>query len=418
MGCYDRVFQCSNRNNSTQHKQCKHLTSISDVVNEVTSASDMMRTDYQQRIAVALTFGLVAWTPAFGQVSRATRSVEEESRIRGDGSSYLLSLITGLEVTGAGEVVVLDPQSQSLMVFDSTGSYRRKIGRSGNGPGEFSQPVFIGTRGDSVWVGDAAHRRITIFGPKGSVARTIPVPQGGSPSLLPTDDVLVVPAFALGPVEREYQFRVERLGAGSGEKVVVLDVSLQPRMFHLDLGTIRLVARQPFDDMQIINPSRDGNAVLFVDARATRTPREGVRVWKVDTDGRTIFDVSYPFARQPFPSSVVDAHVSRTAETIRRRMPDIPDVTLRGQLLQALYVPQYAPTVTRVLGAQDGSTWLRREESNSGSVRWTVLDRVGRIAYEVQLPAGAEVLWAKGAVVYAALTNEGNVPDIVRYRLR
>jgi hypothetical protein len=138
----------------------------------------------------------------------------------------------------------------------------------------------------------------------------------------------------------------------------------------------------------------------------------------VDTDGRTVIDVSYPFSRQPFPPSVVDAHVSRTAETIRRRMPEIPDVTLRGQLLQALYVPQYAPTVTRVLGAQVGRTWLRREETNSGSARWTVLDRAGRVESEVQLPASAEVLWAKGAVVYAAVTTEGNAPDIGRYRLR
>jgi len=281
-----------------------------------------------------------------------------------------------------------------------------------------SQPVFVGTRADSVWVGDATQRRITVFGPKGNVVRTIVVPSGGAPALLPSGDVLVVPTFALSVVGREVQFKVERLGAVSGQRAILLDVPVLPRTFNVDLGTVRWQARQPFDDMQIINASTDGSAVLYVDARSTRAPREGFRVWKINTEGQTVFDVSYPYPRRPFPLALVEAHVTETAARVRRRMPDIPDATLRGQLREALYVPQYAPTVTRVLGAQDGTTWLRREDAGSGPVRWTVLDRAGRIAYEVQLPAGANVLWARGAVVYAAVTNDDDIPDIVRYRLK
>ena len=80
-----------------------------------------------------------------------------------------------------GRLVVLNRSSQELLMFDRGGSYLRSIGRQGEGPGEFMDPIeldFVG--GDSIIVWDWELGRTVLFGPDGSHERSVrlqpPVP--------------------------------------------------------------------------------------------------------------------------------------------------------------------------------------------------------------------------------------------------
>ncbi|MGE3618532.1 MAG: 6-bladed beta-propeller, partial [Gemmatimonadales bacterium] len=48
-----------------------------------------------------------------------------------------LSQVKGLHVTERGDVWILEASTYDIRVFDSTGRPVRRIGRKGQGPGEF-----------------------------------------------------------------------------------------------------------------------------------------------------------------------------------------------------------------------------------------------------------------------------------------
>jgi hypothetical protein len=351
-----------------------------------------------------------------GQSRSALRSVRVEWRIAGEGQDYQLTLVGAIQVLPMGDLVVLDVARRQLLAFGERGQFRRAIGRSGQGPGEFANPAALGIRGDSVWVGDPALRRITIFGVDGTVVRTIPVTGGGVPLLLADDDLLMVPQVQLGVVRSESRLIVERVRSNTGAKTTILDAPTATIPLNLNFGTARRVARQPFEDTPIVRWSQDSASIVYVDRRASAGSAPAVRVWKVNSSGVTIFDRITRLPVQALDPELVDAEVERIAESVGRRVSEMPPSLLRARIRQALYIPREAPLVTQVLGAQDGMTWLRQSAAVSGVARWTVLSRDGLPAFELELPANVDVLWANGEVVYATLTNSEGVPSIVRYR--
>jgi hypothetical protein len=71
------------------------------------------------------------------------------------------------------EIVVANGVSQSLVVFDAAGRYRRQIGRPGDGPGEFARVRSVHWLStDTIGVWDSAARRFTTFTGDGEVSTT------------------------------------------------------------------------------------------------------------------------------------------------------------------------------------------------------------------------------------------------------
>jgi len=72
-------------------------------------------------------------------------------------TEYTFSRIADVEVTEDGRLLVSDAASQDIRVFDIGGRYRRRIGRHGEGPGEFViAPSIVGISGDTLCVEAAA----------------------------------------------------------------------------------------------------------------------------------------------------------------------------------------------------------------------------------------------------------------------
>ena len=85
----------------------------------------------------------------------------------GDGNLYLFDGTGG--VTGPW----LDPR---ILVYDASGAFIREIGRSGEGPGEFSSPVsMVVMRDGTAAVADMGHRAYHLFDESGGFARMVRV---------------------------------------------------------------------------------------------------------------------------------------------------------------------------------------------------------------------------------------------------
>ena len=73
-----------------------------------------------------------------------------------------------------GRLVVVNRGSRQLLVFGPDGHFLQAIGRRGEGPGEFLDPIEVGFfAGDSIVVWDWDLGRLELFGPDGSHGRSV-----------------------------------------------------------------------------------------------------------------------------------------------------------------------------------------------------------------------------------------------------
>lgn len=87
---------------------------------------------------------------------------------------WWLHEIEDLDRMDDGRLVVLNRGSHELLLFGRDGEFLQSIGRLGEGPGEFMDPIeldFVG--GDSIVVWDWELGRLSLFGPDGSHGRSV-----------------------------------------------------------------------------------------------------------------------------------------------------------------------------------------------------------------------------------------------------
>jgi hypothetical protein len=95
----------------------------------------------------------------------------------------LFAQISEIDVDQANRIWVFDFQSSQLFLFDSTGALVRRIGRRGQGPGEFASGgglVILPDTGAAVW--DSRNSRISFFTAAGDFRTSWPTPAGFSTS--------------------------------------------------------------------------------------------------------------------------------------------------------------------------------------------------------------------------------------------
>jgi hypothetical protein len=95
----------------------------------------------------------------------------------------LFAEVSDFEIDEANRIWVYDFQGRRLFLFDSAGTLVRRIGRSGQGPGEFSQGNGLIARADTgIAVLDARNARVSFFAANGDFRSSFTVPSGFSTS--------------------------------------------------------------------------------------------------------------------------------------------------------------------------------------------------------------------------------------------
>jgi hypothetical protein len=126
---------------------------------------------------------------------------------------YMFSQITSLEVDAKGNIYAAESKENHIRVFDKKGVYLRTVGRTGQGPGEFTFPrhVHVNLAGE-IMATDEGSRSVKVFSPDGSYLRQY---------LLKT----------FYPMEMDY---------GWGDVFYIMDFSMEPpgfKLFRLDSRT-------------------------------------------------------------------------------------------------------------------------------------------------------------------------------------
>lgn len=305
-----------------------------------------------------------------------------------------------------------------VRAFDNKGQLVRRFGRKGSGPGEFQMVSGLGVRGDSLWVVDPALRRLTFFGPKGTVlgtvSVTIPSPdrftlsEGIPLAVLPERTLLVTfsasSLFGDSVTNRGIPF------VQASYHAVVLDTlavwyPARPWPLRRDEPPGARGPPQPLDDRPLLSFAKDYtwwvtvqraveyDSVFRVGIRHVSNPHES---WH-----------SYSYVPRRVSQSLIDSLIRSRAKTSSAPVPD---------LRRSLYKPRHLPPVRRVHAARDGTIWLQRE-IGARDAEWHVLNQTGEIIATIELPAAARVLEADGDTVWVQVVGDLDVPRIVKYRL-
>ncbi|HET6680043.1 MAG TPA: hypothetical protein VFG84_02505 [Gemmatimonadaceae bacterium] len=348
------------------------------------------------------------------QAGTRERSVTPIVRIPSEGAGYRFTVIAAIERLPDGRFAALEAADRRILVFDSTGKHVKSLGGSGDGPGEFRWPQSMGLQGDSLWIGDATHRRITTFTPELSFARTQTIVSGGIPSRTARGGVVALSLIMLSPTQAQSRMVVAITGSSVD---TVISVNYPAEALLIETGAGAILAPQPFSDAPLLHVTHDGRAAIAIMRETTGRGRTAVRVRKVGLDGTRGFDVSLSHEPAAVPKGLVDIEIARLGDILQRRMPNERRDEIDRRVRAALDIPDFAPAVTAVSSGKDGYTWLRRVSDGRSPVEWTVLDQEGEVAYRVSLPHDATVLWSRADMLAVTRKDDDGVPRIVVYRM-
>ena len=100
--------------------------------------------------------------------------------------------VEGVAFDAEGNLYILDAQNSRVVKVGPQGQFITAVGRSGEGPGEFTRPLaFSVTRSGEIRVFDLGHHGFTVFNPDGSLKSTARLP--GSSFFIPNGGLMSLP---------------------------------------------------------------------------------------------------------------------------------------------------------------------------------------------------------------------------------
>lgn len=341
-----------------------------------------------------------------------------------------------------GRIHVLDQNDAVVRRFTADGAPAGSVGRKGEGPGEFDLPTAMGFLGDTLWVVDRGHERMSLFSSDGALlgdhalprVQISPEEESSSPvGLVPGGRLLVMTEpgplqnaalrrFPLLALDRRDGGHVDTLATLDREHVGLILITLRGRGlvapgevdFPVGPGqieSVEVVREIPFPDFTIIDATPSGDELVLVDRAVEEGDEreEGAEpptftLTRIRASGDTVFSVRRTYDPVPVDPRVTDSIVA--SYTGRYDEADVRRV---------LFLPPTWPPVHAAVAAADGQTWVGREAPPGAETRrWEVFDGAGRPLAAVELPAALVVHHATPDALWGVVTDELDVPYLLR----
>jgi hypothetical protein len=347
-----------------------------------------------------------AWSATTGW-SLSEEPIIEIGTLEGpDETSF--SRVAGILLRQDGTVVVADRGASELRFFDEAGTFLRRVGRPGDGPGEFGAIESLHRyRGDSIAVWDGQRRIWTILDGSGALGRTIrPEVSSGNlrsigsfedGSLMLADLKLESPGATPGTASMDYD---EYLAfAPDGELADSLGRFPNARRFQAERG-VQALFPEMFGPRGVAATSGRG---FYVGTG------ESHEIGFHDRLGRLTRIVRWSGSRVPVSEVDIDAfradRAARTAEPMREMMnaawADAP-------------AADHFPTYEEAVADGDGNLWLAEFRTPRGdtSRRWLVFDPRGQWLGDVMMPRDLVVFDIYGSRVGGVVRDEFDVERV------
>lgn len=324
-------------------------------------------------------------------------------------SIYGLSEITGIAVDSTGRIYILERSLPAVLIYDSMGKLLKRVGREGDGPGEFRQPNGLGLdQAGRLWVVEGRSQRYSIFDREGNFLATKPRRIGSygyfwSGKFLTAGDFVEEQSYLRGdghttPVLTRYDSATVRLDS------LVLPYTLTgENNYRLDHANGYTVMPVPW------HPSYWN----YVDARGfVWTGNTGrYELTQLDLRGDTIRVIRKEQAGIPVTAAERDSaidHVKKIAQ---------------GAEFDEGRIPRVKPVLERVLVDDAGFVYVLTPEPEGATTGtgFDVFDPEGRYLGRVTTPRRigpwrpAAPMVLKRGKVWAVVVDEDDVPRVVRW---
>jgi hypothetical protein len=351
-------------------------------------------------------------------------TLREEVRIGDlDDPRYTLSWTGDVVIGPGGKMYVAQPGESTIKVYDRAGRFIRSIGRKGGGPGEFNSVGTIGFIGDTLFALSVSNQLMHLFRSDGTHLRSFRFPYA-----VINDSVLHPSRFTIlfGPLLVDGSVLAHpRLGS-TGAQSPILRVTREGQVINvvarrntaggtlrLRQGDIVLMLQVPFSTGDIIAVPPKGDALVLVSRYPPSAQKDtSFSVSRFGLNGATVFQRTIHYRPIPLERRQIDSViVARLKDAGRGRFN--PQDFLESAAQQ---LPKFKPPVTDVVAGSDGRVWIRREETG-GPAAWVVLDSQGNTIAQLTLPATFTLKAADATHVWATITDELDIPYVVRYRI-
>jgi hypothetical protein len=318
----------------------------------------------------------------------------------GEGS---IGRIGSLAVDPAGMVYLFDPLDPVILAFGTDGTFHHRIGRNGDGPGEFRVGTFS-IVGDTIAMQDAGNSRMVLFLTDGTALGEWPGPFR-APDVLPvrTDGAVATQVWLRDRVQSD-------LDQYPGRAWV---------WFRLDGTPLDTVRTPPVPKTLMWKVENEranfGITVPFAPDRESRLTSTGTVVWGDQSASRLFFSRTGEDTTliTEFPGESVTI-----PDSVRRNAYD--EASAQHDWLAGIAkledIPVSYPRWVEL--AMDGArTWVRRPLAD-GSHRWQVIDAEGRFLGEVPSPFAPN--WRDqwvGDRIYHVTTTEEGTPAVEMWRI-
>jgi hypothetical protein len=343
--------------------------------------------------------------------------------------------IDGIFELKDGRVILLDPRESAIHLIDFKAKASRKIGRDGDGPGEYRRAVEIWpSSGDSALIRDFARfGRLMVVTPNGEL--------GGFVST--TDSALSKRAFQVMFVDRAGRFygpeytaqgtfdsaRVVRWdrGRGTRDTVARFRASLEPAGPPNEADVVRdrdgrIIGYRPATRARVFRPQN--SFAVAGDGRVAIVRAAPYQVSIIELDGRKSTGPAIRYA----PVPIADAEKEQWIEEGKR--PGL-SLTIRNGVTTTEYrkgeprvatnvdwPDAYPPFVSQSARfASDGTLWVLRHVRAGAPPLYDVFDRAAKLTYTAELPPKTKLVGFGAGTVYLARVDDDDLHYLERYAL-
>lgn len=335
-----------------------------------------------------------------------------------DDDQALYDVTAALRVSD-GSIVVANDGSKELLAFDSTGLRRWRVGREGQGPGEFGRVADLALLGDTILVWDSRNGRLARLSTDGRILGTVSFQQ-------PPDIPLT--RFFMSGVLGDSAVVLYRLSfpiPNPGPAGLVWD-SAPNLLYGLQgeiLDTMGFGGQEQFRD-----PAEESHPFLWTrrSARATgggyfyTGNGEAWRIERYSGDG-AVEVITLPLERESVTGPELQAFVDRELGRVPKEWPEGLRAEAR-RYWEGARAPEVKPAYGAMVVDDLGYLWVGefrhlREYALPGPRTWQVLDPEGRWVAEAELP-DMEVHQIGRDHVLGWRLGPMDVEQVVLYRLR
>jgi hypothetical protein len=305
----------------------------------------------------------------------------------GEDETDLLYRVNDAARLADGRIAVVHGSADEVRIYDADGSYDRSIGRSGNGPGEFSNPMGIDVLDSGeMWIGDAMPFRFNVFDGSLDFSRTVaprtssPMPPMARAVLGDGRPVLGDLAFT-GTPEFEPDSISFFLYGSDGERIDTLGRYQYGSTGHVQTDMTPIWFGGMFEP----------RTQMAVAGRTIAIGYSGTPEVRIYDPGMRLHDIiRWEPARE---RTVTDDDVERFRDDVRERYSDAEDQDaqsqdfMRQQISPERPVNDLFPAFNRMKFGRDGRLWLEEYARPSDSTHfWMVFDEKGSYTCTADLP--------------------------------